>query len=344
MPDLPLARATGGPRDVRGRPLRDLRVSVTDRCNLRCRYCMPREVFGTDFPFLERAELLTFEEIGRVVGVLVGLGVRKVRLTGGEPLLRRDLPDLVRRLGGIDGLEDLTLTSNGVLLGRMAGALADAGLRRITVSLDALDDATFGAISDTTVPVRTVLDGIAAALAVGLPVKVNTVLQRGVNDDRIEDLAGWARDSGVTLRFIEFMDVGTTNRWERDRVVPAAEVVERIAARWPIEPIDPEHPGEVAERYRYVDGVGEVGVIASVTRPFCGTCSRARLSAVGELYTCLFAAEGHDLRSLVRGSTDDAALRASVSGIWTRRDDRASELRAVDGLQGPRVEMSYIGG
>lgn len=344
MPDLPLAVPQDGPRDLRGRPLRDLRVSVTDRCNLRCRYCMPREVFGTDFPFVERDELLTFAEIGRVVGVLVGLGVRKVRLTGGEPLLRRDLPDLVRQLAGIDGLEDLTLTSNGVLLGRMAAALADAGLRRITVSLDALDDATFRAISDTTISVRTVLDGIAAAQAVGLPVKVNTVLQRGVNDDRIEELAGWARDSGVTLRFIEFMDVGTTNRWQRDRVVPAVEVVDRIAARWPIEPIDPEHPGEVAERYRYVDGVGEVGIIASVTRPFCGTCSRARLSAIGELYTCLFAAEGHDLRALVRGSADDAALQASVSGIWTRRDDRASELRAVDGLQGPRVEMSYIGG
>jgi cyclic pyranopterin phosphate synthase len=306
---------------------------------------MPREVFGTDFPFLERDELLSFEEIERVVRVLVGLGIAKVRLTGGEPLLRRDLPDLVRRLAAIDGLEDLALTSNGVLLGRMAEELVEAGLRRVTVSLDALDDATFQAVSDTTIPVRAVLDGIVAARAAGLdPVKVNAVLQRGVNDDQVEALAGWARDTGVTLRFIEFMDVGTTNRWQRERVVPAAEVAQRIAARWPIEPIDPDHPGEVAERHRYLDGAGEVGIIASVTRPFCGTCSRARLSAVGELYTCLFAAEGHDLRSLIRGGADDDALAAAVAGIWTRRDDRASELRAVDGLKGPRVEMSYIGG
>lgn len=341
MTDLPLA----APVDLLGRPLRDLRVSVTDRCNLRCRYCMPREVFGADFPFLERDELLTFEEIERVVRVLVGLGIRKVRLTGGEPLLRRDLPDLVARLSRIDGIEDLALTSNGVLLGRMAQDLVDAGLGRVTVSLDALDDATFRAVSDTTIPVQAVVDGIAAARRAGLdPVKVNAVLQRGVNDDQIEPLAEWARELGVTVRFIEFMDVGTTNRWRRDGVVPAAEVAERIAARWPIEPVDPAHAGEVAERYRYVDGAGEVGVIASVTRPFCGTCSRARLSAVGELYTCLFAAEGHDLRELVRGDADDDALRAAVAGIWTARSDRASELRAEDGLQGPRVEMSYIGG
>jgi cyclic pyranopterin phosphate synthase len=339
--DLPLA----APVDLLGRPLRDLRVSVTDRCNLRCRYCMPREVFGADFPFLERDELLTFEEIERVVRVLVGLGIRKVRLTGGEPLLRKDIADLVARLTRIEALEDLALTSNGVLLGRMADELAAAGLRRVTVSLDALDDATFRAVSDTTIPVQAVLDGIAAARAAGLdPVKVNAVLQRGVNDDQIEKLAGWARDLGVTLRFIEFMDVGTTNRWQREHVVPAAEVADRIAARWPIEPVDPDHPGEVAERYRYVDGAGEVGIISSVTRPFCGTCSRARLSAVGELYTCLFAAEGHDLRALVRGDADDDALRAAVAGIWARRADRASELRAEDGLHGPRVEMSYIGG
>ncbi len=341
MADLPLA----APVDLLGRPLRDLRVSVTDRCNLRCRYCMPREVFGTDFPFLERDELLTFEEIERVVRVLVDLGIRKVRLTGGEPLLRRDLPDLVARLSRIDGIEDLALTSNGVLLGRVAEELVAAGLRRVTVSLDALDDATFRAVSDTTIPVATVIDGIAAARAAGLdPVKVNAVLQRGVNDDQVEELAGWARDTGVTLRFIEFMDVGTTNRWQRERVVPAAEVADRIAARWPIEPVDPDHPGEVAERYRYTDGAGEVGIIASVTRPFCGTCSRARLSAIGELYTCLFAAEGHDLRDLVRGDADDDALRSAVAGIWSRRSDRASELRAQDGLEGPRVEMSYIGG
>jgi cyclic pyranopterin phosphate synthase len=339
--DLPLA----SPVDLRGRPLRDLRVSVTDRCNLRCRYCMPREVFGADFPFLERDELLSFEELERLVGVFVGLGVRKVRLTGGEPLLRRDLPDLIARLTRIDGLDDLALTSNGVLLARMAGELAEAGLRRVTVSLDALDDATFRAVSDTTVPVQAVLDGIAAARAAGLaPVKVNAVLQRGVNDDQVEALAGWARDTGVTLRFIEFMDVGTTNRWQRERVVPAAEVAERIAARWPIEPVEPAQPGEVAERYRYVDGAGEVGIIASVTRPFCGTCSRVRLSAVGELFTCLFAASGHDLRAVLRDGADDAALAAAVAAVWSRRDDRASELRADGGLEGPRVEMSYIGG
>ena len=341
MTDLPLA----SPVDLRGRPLRDLRVSVTDRCNLRCRYCMPREVFGADFPFLERDELLSFEELERLVGVFVGLGVRKVRLTGGEPLLRRDLPDLIARLTRIDGLDDLALTSNGVLLARMAGELAEAGLRRVTVSLDALDDATFRAVSDTTVPVQAVLDGIAAARAAGLaPVKVNAVLQRGVNDDQVEALAGWARDTGVTLRFIEFMDVGTTNRWQRERVVPAAEVAERIAARWPIEPVEPAQPGEVAERYRYVDGAGEVGIIASVTRPFCGTCSRVRLSAVGELFTCLFAASGHDLRAVLRDGADDAALAAAVAAVWSRRDDRASELRADGGLEGPRVEMSYIGG
>jgi cyclic pyranopterin phosphate synthase len=306
---------------------------------------MPREVFGADFPFLEREELLTFEEIERLVRVLVGLGIVKVRLTGGEPLLRRDLPDLVARLSTIDGLEDLALTSNGLLLPRMAEELFTAGLRRVTVSLDALDDATFRAVSDTNVPVQAVLDGIAAARAAGLdPVKVNAVLQRGVNDDQVEVLAAWARENRVTLRFIEFMDVGTTNQWQRERVVPAREVADRIAARWPIEPVDPDHPGEVAERYRYVDGAGEVGIIASVTRPFCGTCSRARLSAVGELYTCLFAAEGHDLRALVRGDADDAALAAAVAGIWSRRDDRASELRSEDGLTGPRVEMSYIGG
>jgi cyclic pyranopterin phosphate synthase len=311
---------------------------------------MPREVFGADFPFLERDELLTFEEIALLVRVFVALGVRKVRLTGGEPLLRRDLPQLVAQLQAIDGLEDLALTSNGVLLTTFATQLAEAGLRRVTVSLDALDDATFRAVSDTSLPVRSVLDGIDAAVRAGLaPVKVNAVLQRGLNDDQVEELAAWARDTGVTLRFIEFMDVGTTNHWQRDRVVPAIEVVERLAARWPIEPLEPTRPGEVAERYRYLDGGGEVGVIASVTRPFCGTCSRARLSAIGELYTCLFAAEGHDLRGLLRSGEAgpvslESALRERITEVWRRREDRASELRATDGLVGPRVEMSYIGG
>jgi GTP 3',8-cyclase len=331
--------------DTFGRPLRDLRVSLTDRCNLRCRYCMPREVFGPDHAFLERDELLSFEELTRVLAAFAQLGVTKLRLTGGEPLLRRDLPDLVRMVAGIKGIEDIALTTNGVLLPRLAPELADAGLRRITVSLDALDDATFRAVADTNLPVSSVLDGVDAALAAGLqPVKINAVLQKGVNDDQIEDLAGWARDTGVTLRFIEFMDVGTTNGWVRDRVVPADEVVARVHARWPIEPVDPAAPGEVAARYRYLDGAGELGIVASVTKPFCRTCNRARLSAIGELYTCLFASAGHDLRAVVRGGADGEELVAAIAAIWSQRTDRASELRAEAGLTGPRVEMSYIGG
>jgi GTP 3',8-cyclase len=331
--------------DRLGRPVEDLRVSLTDRCNLRCRYCMPREIFGPDHAFLERDELLSFEELTRVLTAFVELGVTKLRLTGGEPLLRRDLPDLVRMLTSLDGVTDLALTTNGILLPRVAAELADAGLQRVTVSLDALDDATFRAVADTPLAVDAVLAGIDAALAAGLsPVKVNTVLQRGVNDDQLEALAGWARDTGVVLRFIEFMDVGTTNGWMRDRVVPAEEVLRRIEARWPVEPVDPVRTGEVAERYRYLDGGGEVGIVASVTRPFCRTCTRARLSAIGELYTCLFAATGHDLRAVVRSGADDAEVRATIAGVWQARTDRASELRAEGGLVGPRVEMSYIGG
>ncbi|MTV26711.1 GTP 3',8-cyclase MoaA [Nitriliruptoraceae bacterium ZYF776] len=331
--------------DRLGRPVEDLRVSVTDRCNLRCRYCMPREVFGPDHAFLPRAELLTFEELERIVRVAVGLGVRKIRLTGGEPLLRRDLPDLVACLAAIDGIDDLALTTNGLLLPQHAADLAAAGLHRVTVSLDALDETTFRAVADTRASIANVLDGIATARAAGLtPIKVNTVLQRGVNDDQLEDLAGWARDADVTLRFIEFMDVGTTNGWLRDRVVPAAEVVERLTARWPLEPVGRVRPNEVAERYRYLDGAGEVGVVASVTRAFCRDCTRARLSAIGELYTCLFAAQGHDLRALLRGGADDDALHGRLCEIWSARADRASELRAEAGLTGPRVEMSYIGG
>lgn len=331
--------------DRLGRPVEDLRMSVTDRCNLRCRYCMPREVFGPDHAFLPREELLSFEELTRLTRVFVDVGVRKLRLTGGEPLLRHDLPDLVARLAAVEGLDDIALTTNGVLLRRYAADLADAGLRRITVSLDALDDATFRQLADTKAPVGTVLDGIEAAREAGLdPVKVNCVLQRGVNDDQIEALAGWARDTGVTLRFIEFMDVGTTNGWLRDRMVPAEEVARRIAAAWPIEPVEPDRPAEVAERFRYLDGAGEVGIIASVSRPFCGTCTRARLSAVGELYTCLFAAKGTDLRELLRGEATDTELHDAVAAVWRARTDRASELRAEAGLTGPRVEMSYIGG
>ena len=330
--------------DRLGRSVTDLRVSVTDRCNLRCGYCMPRELFGPDHAFLPREELLSFEELERVVRVFASLGVRKVRLTGGEPLLRRDLPQLVAALADIPGIADLALTTNGTLLPTHAAALAAAGLRRVTVSLDALDDATFRAVGDTPLPVASVLEGVAAAQAAGLGVKVNTVVQRGVNDDQIEPLAGWARDVGVTIRFIEFMDVGTTNGWDRSRVLPATEVVDRLAAQHPLEPVEPVAPGEVAERFRYLDGGGEVGVIASVTRPFCRTCVRARLSAIGELFTCLFAASGHDLRAVLRGGADDDALRAAIGRVWSARSDRASELRTTEGLSGPRVEMSYIGG
>ncbi|MEX0952767.1 MAG: GTP 3',8-cyclase MoaA [Nitriliruptoraceae bacterium] len=344
--------------DRLGRPVEDLRVSLTDRCNLRCTYCMPREMFGPDFAFLDRRELLTFEEIVRLVRVFAGLGVSKLRVTGGEPLLRRDLPDLLAELVAVDGIDDIALTTNGILLPRLAEPLRAAGLDRVTVSLDALDDDTFRSIADTTQPVAAVLDGITAAVAAGFdPVKVNTVVQRGVNDDQIEPLAQWAREVGATIRFIEFMDVGTTNGWVRDRVVPSEEVVERIAARWPIEPIDPVDPveasdagaagarmGAVAERYRYLDGAGDVGVIASVTRPFCRTCTRARLSAIGELYTCLFAAQGHDLRAPLRDGGGDDQLADLIRQVWSARTDRASELRSAEGLTGPRVEMSYIGG
>jgi GTP 3',8-cyclase len=330
--------------DRLGRPIEDLRVSLTDRCNLRCTYCMPREMFGPDHAFLEREELLSFEELSRLLRAFVDLGVRKLRLTGGEPLLRRDLPDLIAMLAPLPGIDDIALTTNGILLPRLAEQLAAAGLRRVTVSLDALDDDTFRRVADTPLSVAAVLEGVAAALAAGLaPVKVNAVLQRGVNDDQVEALAGWARDTGVTLRFIEFMDVGTTNDWQRDRVVPADEIQARIHALWPIEPVAAEGAA-VAERFRYADGAGEVGIVASVTRPFCRTCVRARLSAIGELYTCLFASRGHDLRAVLRSGADDAALRSAIAGVWRARTDRASELRAEGGLSGPRVEMSYIGG
>ena len=333
-----------GVHDRLGRPVTDLRVSVTDRCNLRCGYCMPRELFGPDHAFLPRSELLSFEELERLVAVFARLGVRKVRLTGGEPLLRRDLPRLVAGLRATPGMEDLALTTNGTLLPQHATALAAAGLDRVTVSLDALDDATFREVGDTPLPVTSVLDGIAAARTAGLAVKVNTVVQRGANEDQVLPLAGWAREAGLVVRFIEFMDVGTTNGWDRSRVVPAAEVVELLAGAWPLEPVEPTRPGEVAERYRYLDGGGEVGVIASVTRPFCRTCVRARLSAIGELFTCLFAATGQDLRAVLRGGADDDELVAAVAAVWRGRTDRASELRSADGLTGPRVEMSYIGG
>jgi GTP 3',8-cyclase len=328
--------------DTLRRPLRDLRISVTDRCNFRCVYCMPRDVYGHDYAFLERRELLTFEEIARIAGLFVGLGVQKIRITGGEPLVRRDLERLVELLAPLG--TDLTLTTNGVLLPAKARLLAGAGLRRITVSLDSLDDAIFRSLNDADAGVDRVLEGIAAAAAAGLPVKVNCVVKRGVNENEIVPLARHFHGTPHTLRFIEYMDVGHTNGWRLDDVVPAAEIVAAIAAELPLEPVEPGYRGEVARRYRYRDGGGEIGVIASVTQPFCGDCTRARLSAEGRLFTCLFAVRGHDLRALIRGGASDDELAAALAGVWRVRDDRYSERRssATEALE--KVEMSYIGG
>jgi cyclic pyranopterin phosphate synthase len=327
------------------RPLRDLRISVTDRCNFRCIYCMPKEVFGRDHAFLPRSDILDFEEIERVVYAAVALGVRKVRLTGGEPLVRRNLETLVAMLAGVGAITDLTLTTNGSLLAAKAHLLAEAGLDRVTVSLDALDDETFTRMNDVGFPVSRVLDGIAAAEAAGLgPIKVNAVIRRGLNEHAVLDLAEHFRGTDTTVRFIEYMDVGHTNGWRMDDVVPAAEVVAAIDARWPIEPVDPDYRGEVAQRYRYRDGAGEIGVITSVTQPFCADCTRARLSADGQLYTCLFATSGHDLRAVLRSGASDADLADALRAIWTRRDDRYSELRTLETVDLPKVEMSFIGG
>lgn len=328
--------------DTLGRPLHDLRVSVTDRCNFRCVYCMPKEVYGRDHRFLDRRELLTFEEIARVARVFVHGGVRKIRITGGEPLVRRDLERLIEQLAELD--VDLTLTTNGSLLPQKAQALADAGLTRVTVSLDALDDATFRALNDVDFPVDRVLDGIEAAHAAGLPVKVNAVVKRGANEDQIVPMAALFRERGHTLRFIEYMDVGHTNGWRLDDVVSAEEIVETIGARWALEPAGTHRPDETAKRWRYADGAGEIGVIASVTKPFCGGCSRARLSAEGKLYTCLFGVKGHDLRGPLRLGASDAELAELLRGVWGRRTDRYSELRTAETATLPKVEMSYIGG
>ena len=329
--------------DALGRPLRDLRISVTDRCNFRCVYCMPKEVFGRDYAFLPREELLSFEEIERLARVFVAHGVEKLRLTGGEPLVRRNIERLVAKLAGIDGV-DLTLTTNGSLLPQRAQALADAGLGRITVSLDSLDDEVFRRMNDVDFPVERVLVGIEAAAAAGLPVKVNMVVRRGLNEDSVLPMARYFRGSGHVLRFVEYMDVGHTNGWRLDDVVPAAELVAAIDAEMALEPVEPAYRGEVARRWRYRDGGGEVGLIASVTQPFCGDCTRARLSADGKLYTCLFALRGHDLRALVRGGASDAELSEAVGAIWRVREDRYSELRTAATADLPKVEMSYIGG
>jgi cyclic pyranopterin phosphate synthase len=330
-------------RDTLDRPLRDLRISVTDRCNFRCVYCMPKEVFGRDYRFLPRRDLLTFEEIERVTRVFVSLGVNKLRITGGEPLLRRDLELLVGRLAALGDL-DLTLTTNGALLAQKAEALAAAGLRRVTVSLDSLDDEVFRAMNDVDFPVARVLGAIDTAAAAGLPVKVNVVVKRGVNDGSVLDMARRFRGTGHVVRFIEFMDVGATNGWRLDDVVPAAEIVSTIGAEFPLEPVEPAYRGEVAERYRYLDGEGEIGVIASVTQPFCGNCTRARLSADGKLYTCLFAIRGHDLRAQLRSEAGDDELDAAIRAVWERRTDRYSELRTAETGALRKVEMSYIGG
>ena len=332
------------PLDTLGRPLRDLRISVTDRCNFRCVYCMPKEVFGRDYEFLPRSDLLSFEEIARLGAVFAGLGVRKIRLTGGEPLLRRELERLVEMLADLPEVE-LTLTTNGSLLAARARRLREAGLHRLTVSLDSLDDSVFRSMNDVDFPVTRVLDGIRAAAEAGLaPIKVNMVVKRGVNEDSILPMARHFRGSGHIVRFIEYMDVGHSNGWRMDDVVPAAEIVRRLRAEFDLEPMEANYRGEVAERYRYRDGAGEFGIVASVTQPFCRDCTRARLSADGKLFTCLFATQGHDLRALLRGGADDAALREQLERIWTGRTDRYSEIRTEGTVDLPKVEMSYIGG
>jgi GTP 3',8-cyclase len=346
--------------DRLGRPLRDLRISVTDRCNLRCRYCMPREVYGPGFAFLQRSQLLSYEEIVRAARALAQLGVRKVRLTGGEPLLRRDLERLVELLVDVEGIEEVAMTTNGLLLARKASALADAGLTRVTVSLDALDDAILRELADAPVSAQRVLAGIDAAIDAGLcPVKVNMIVRRGVNEHCVAPMAAHFRQRPVVLRFIEYMDVGSSNGWRPEHVVPAEEILASVSALWPLQELPRSAQGDVATRYRYSDGAGEIGVIHSVSKPFCGGCTRARLSADGKLFTCLFAREGHDVRALLRGGAGEAQLRDSLREVWAGREDRYSAERAgsLDGegtlVSGPpdsapagaqKIEMSYIGG
>ncbi len=362
LPVLPTPPGPGGPslderelapgevpRDRLDRPVHDLRLSVTDRCNFRCVYCMPREVYGRDFPFLPRAEILSFEELARVARLFAGLGVEKLRITGGEPLVRRDLPELIAQLADLRTIGgeplDLTLTTNGSGLRALARPLADAGLRRVTVSLDSLDDATFRSMNGVDFPVARVLDGIAAARDAGLaPIKVNMVVKRGVNDEGIVPMARWARDEGLILRFIEYMDVGNSNGWRLDDVVTGGEIVARIADELPLEPLPASYRGEVAGRWRYQDGSGEIGVITSVSHPFCGDCTRARLSADGQLFTCLFAVRGHDVRARLRAGATDDELRAYLAAIWRVRDDRYSDLRTGATPSLPKVEMYAIGG
>ncbi len=339
-----MERSTTNLTDTLNRPLRDLRISVTDRCNFRCVYCMPREIFGSDYEFLPRAEILTFEEIARLARIFVAHGVHKIRLTGGEPLVRRDLHLLVAMLAAIPDL-DLTLTTNGSLLAKQARALKDAGLKRVTVSLDSLDDEIFKAMNDADFPVRRVIEGMDAAAATGLgPIKVNMVVKRGLNESSILPMARFFRAKGYILRFIEYMDVGHTNGWRMNDVVPAAEIIKMIDAEMPLEPMDPNYRGEVAGRWQYKDGSGEIGVVASVTQPFCRDCNRARLSAEGELYTCLFAVKGHPFRELMRGGATDEQISEAIARVWGERSDRYSELRSENTIALPKVEMSHIGG
>ena len=330
--------------DTLKRSLKDLRISVTDRCNLRCGYCMPREIYD-DHVYLDRSDILAYGEITRLARIAAESGVSKIRLTGGEPLLRRDVTTLVSQLADIDGLEDLALTTNALLLSKMASDLVDAGLDRVTVSLDAIDSERFKTMADTDVDVAVVLDAIDDAAEAGLgPIKINTVLRKGWNEEEILPLADYFRGTPHVLRFIEFMDVGATNQWTMDEVVTSAEVAETIGARWDIEPVEAAYSGEVATRWRYADGAGEVGFISSVSQPFCGTCTRLRLSAEGQLYTCLFASSGTDVKSVLRSGATDAEVAALIEATWSAREDRYSELRGGVALPYPRVEMSYIGG
>lgn len=332
-------------KDLLGRSLRDLRISVTDRCNFRCTYCMPKEIFGENYAFLPRSEILSFEEIERLARIFSELGVEKIRLTGGEPLLRKDLPTLITRLAAVPGIRDIAMTTNGSLLTpKRAHELREAGLTRVTVSLDALDDETFSALNDVAFPVEKVLAGIEAASEAGLyPVKINTVIKRGVNEHSILEMAEHFRGTGHTVRFIEFMDVGTTNGWQLQYVVTAAEILRTIGDVWPLRPVEPTRAGDVATRYAYEDGAGEIGIISSVSRPFCGGCTRARLSSDGKLYMCLFAADGFDVRELLRSDVSDAGILDAIRGVWKGRDDRYSEQR-TEGTPKARIEMSRIGG
>ncbi len=325
--------------------MQDLRISVTDRCNFRCTYCMPKEVFGRDFQFLHARDLLTFEEITRLARIFIANGVEKLRITGGEPLVRRDLEKLIAMLAPLPGLKDLTLTTNGSLLAKKARALKDAGLNRVTVSLDSLDNKVFQVMNDVDFPVERVLEGLEAARAVGLwPIKINMVVKRGMTDGSVLDMARHFHGTGYILRFIEYMDVGASNGWRMDDVVPATEIIRAISAEMPLEPAHANYAGEVASRYRYLDGGGEIGIISSITQPFCATCTRARLSPEGQLYTCLFGSAGQDFRSLLRSGVSDEDISGFVRRVWRRRSDRYSDIRTLETVGRAKVEMSHIGG